>query len=103
MYSARKNIANFSDEYSVWKPPTISPSPSGRSNGIRFDSPIMVTMYVRNEGISSTAYQMCRWPATISDVDIDPANMNTATNDRPIAISYEITWALDRRPPSSEY
>ena len=25
MYSARKIIANFSDEYSVWKPPTSSP------------------------------------------------------------------------------
>src|SRR5215467_7237562 len=32
-YSARKNSANFSDEYSVWYPPTSSPSPSGRSNG----------------------------------------------------------------------
>jgi hypothetical protein len=29
MYSARKNSANFSDEYSVWKPPTSSPSASG--------------------------------------------------------------------------
>jgi len=24
-YSARKNSANFSEEYSVWKPPTSSP------------------------------------------------------------------------------
>ena len=39
MYSARKNSANFSDEYSVWKPPTSSPSASGRSNGARFVSP----------------------------------------------------------------
>src|SRR3569833_1393854 len=39
MYSARKNSANFSDEYSVWKPPTSSDSASGRSNGARFVSP----------------------------------------------------------------
>ena len=42
MYSARKNSANFSDEYSVWKPPTSSPSPSGRSNGSRLVSPTIV-------------------------------------------------------------
>src|SRR5215468_1020250 len=39
MYSARKNSANLSDEYSVWKPPTSSDSASGRSNGARLVSP----------------------------------------------------------------
>src|SRR5207253_5057855 len=34
-YSARKNSANFIEEYSVWKPPTSSDSASGRSNGAR--------------------------------------------------------------------
>ena len=38
-YSARKNSANFSDEYSVWKPPTSSLSASGRSKGARLVSP----------------------------------------------------------------
>ena len=38
-YSARKNRANFSEEYSVWKPPTSSPSASARSNGARLVSP----------------------------------------------------------------
>ena len=41
MYSARKNSANFSELYSVWKPPTSSPSASGRSNGARLVSPII--------------------------------------------------------------
>src|SRR5215475_7227994 len=36
-------------------------------------------------------------------VDIVPAVRNTATIDRPIATSYEITCAADRRPPSSGY
>src|SRR5262245_24535280 len=40
MYSARKNSANLSEEYSVWKPPTSSDSASGRSNGARLVSPI---------------------------------------------------------------
>ncbi len=43
MYSASMNIANFSDEYSVWNPPTNSPSASGRSNGARLVSPTMAT------------------------------------------------------------
>ena len=38
-YSARKNSANFSDEYSVWNPPTSSDSASARSNGARLVSP----------------------------------------------------------------
>src|SRR5215469_15398040 len=41
-YSASWIIANFSEEYSVWYPPTSSPSPSGRSNGNRLVSPIIV-------------------------------------------------------------
>ena len=43
-YSARKNSANFSEEYSVWKPPASSPSASGRSNGSRLVSPTIVMM-----------------------------------------------------------
>src|SRR4028118_172649 len=39
MYSARKNMANFSEVYSVWKPPTSSLSASGRSHGARLVSP----------------------------------------------------------------
>src|SRR6478672_13578427 len=38
-YSASMNIANLIDEYSVWNPPTSSPSASGRSNGALLVSP----------------------------------------------------------------
>ena len=41
-YSASMNIANLIDEYSVWKPPTSSPSASGMSNGARLVSPTIV-------------------------------------------------------------
>src|SRR3954462_10882112 len=68
-------------------------------------------------GMSTMAYQLgtcsCRpnnetslpfaWAETISLVDIVWAVRNTATMDRPIATSYEIIWALERRPPSSGY
>ena len=40
-YSASMNMANRSDEYSVWNPPTSSPSASGRSKGARLVSPTM--------------------------------------------------------------
>src|SRR4029450_8752101 len=40
---------------------------------------------------------------TICDVDIVPAVMNTATMDSPIATSYEIICALDRRRTSRGY
>jgi hypothetical protein len=38
MYSARKNSAKVTPEYSTWKPATISDSPSATSNGERFVS-----------------------------------------------------------------
>ncbi len=41
MYSAMKNMAKRIEEYSVWNPPTSSPSASGRSNGARLVSPTM--------------------------------------------------------------
>src|SRR5258708_36575569 len=37
-YSAKKNVAYLNPEYSVMCPATISDSPSGTSNGVRFDS-----------------------------------------------------------------
>src|SRR5437588_177897 len=87
---------------------------TAETNTIRPDSPIIVNTYTMNDGSSSTAYHdgVCSvtpptcttlplaCAATISDVDSDPENRNTATNDSPIAISYEITCALERSPPS---
>src|SRR3954454_451806 len=73
MYSARKNIANLIDAYSVWNPPTSSPSASGRSNGARFVSPTIAIRYMTNDGKSGSAYQRLCCADTISDVDSDPA------------------------------
>src|SRR5437660_1391663 len=43
------------------------------------------------------------WASTIWEVDIEPAVMNTATMDSPIATSYEIICADDRSAPRSGY
>lgn len=58
---------------------------------------------MRNDGSSRKMYQVCSWEATMPDVDIVPASRKTAANDNAIAISYEITCAVERRPPSSGY
>ena len=72
-YSASMNIANFSDEYSVWKPPTSSPSASGRSKGARLVSPTIEVTYTRNDGSSRNTYQVPSWAATMPEVDMVPA------------------------------
>src|ERR1700756_970459 len=60
-YSASMNIANFNDEYSVWKPPTSSPSASGRSNGARLVSPTIEVAYTKNDGSSRNTNQVPFW------------------------------------------
>src|SRR5215204_4678269 len=72
-YSARKNSANFSDEYSVWKPPTSSDSASGRSNGARLVSPTIAMTNTAKLGMSSQPNQPDACALTMSAVDSDPA------------------------------
>ena len=73
-YSARKNSANFSDEYSVWKPPTSSDSASGRSNGARLVSPtIAITKTTKLGHQQQHEPARCACAATMSAVDSDPA------------------------------
>ncbi len=71
-YSARKNSANLSDEYSVWNPPTSSPSPSGRSKGARLVSATIATTNSRKLGSSGIASQSPSCASTIREVDIEP-------------------------------
>ena len=89
MYSARKNSANFSEVYSVWKPPTSSPSASGqverRAVGLADH---------RRRVDDERDRQRQRVPAcaagraTISEVDIVPdVDEDARRSDRPIAIS----------------
>src|SRR3954447_18758843 len=73
-YSARKNSANFNDEYSVWNPPTNSDSASGRSNGARLVSPTIAITKTAKLGINSNAFhRLVLCEATMSAVDSDPA------------------------------
>src|ERR1700761_103439 len=71
-YSARKNSANFSDEYSVWKPPTSSDSASARSNGARFGPPPMETAKIPKLTGRTQPYQPLSCAATMSAVDSEP-------------------------------
>src|SRR5450759_860999 len=73
MYSARKNIANFSEEYSVWKPPTSSLSASGRSNGARLVSPTQEMPEITHESWTAMINHRLRWASTIWLVDSEPA------------------------------
>src|SRR5437763_17168734 len=61
MYSASMNIANFRDEYSVWNPPTSSPSASGKPKGALLVSPTIDVTYTRNEGSSRKTHQVPCW------------------------------------------
>src|SRR3954466_13286556 len=72
-YSARKKSANFSDEYSVWNPPTSSLSASGRSKGARLVSPTMEIANTTKLTGSSQMYQPLSCAATMSAVESDPA------------------------------
>src|SRR5438105_6310994 len=70
MYSAMKKVAYLNPEYSVMWPATISDSPSGTSNGVRFDSTRPETKNRRNAvaphgvktnqcGMKPKTYELC--------------------------------------------
>src|SRR5665647_1017689 len=71
-YSERKNSANFSEEYSVWKPPTSSLSASARSKGARLVSPTIDTTYTAKLPSSTTMNQRSACAATMAVVDKEP-------------------------------
>src|SRR3569832_416687 len=91
-YSARKNSANFSDEYSVWKPPTSSDSASGRSNGARLVSPTIAMTNTTKLGTSSQPNQPVAWAPTKTTKNNNPTKKNTTTNNKPNTNTKEITW-----------
>src|SRR3954452_7365173 len=72
-YSARKKSANFSDEYSVWNPPTSSDSASARSNGARLVSPTIEIATTTKPTGNSQMYQPLSCAETMSAVESDPA------------------------------
>src|SRR4051794_12358866 len=103
MYSAMKNEPKRMPPNSVLKPPTISESPSARSNGGRLVSANPATRNTQKPTNWGTMYQRlcCAW--TISVSDIDCAWITTPRRERPSAISYEISCAAERIAPRNEY
>ncbi len=103
-YSPRKNRPNFIAEYSVWKPPTSSCSDSGRSNGSRLVSAKALTRNSRKPSGWTKIPQT--WRSCHSIIVLrssEPQTRIIPRIDIPSGISYEINWALDRRPPRNEY
>src|SRR3954447_919588 len=76
-YSPRKNRPKVIAPYSTWKPPTISLSPSGRSNGARLVSARVEMKKMTNIGNSGMKNQMRSWAATMSVRFSDPAQSST--------------------------
>src|SRR5881396_362854 len=88
MYSAIKNVAYLNPEYSVMWPATISDSPSGTSNGVRFDSTKPETKNKMNAvaphgvktnqcGTKPNTYELC--VATILSGLSEPTIMTTGS------------------------
>src|SRR5210317_597797 len=70
-YSARKNSANATPEYSTWKPATISDSPSATSKGARLVSATPAIQYTTNNGNSGKINHWLTppdWALTISPI-----------------------------------
>src|ERR1051326_9134521 len=87
-YSAMKKAAYLNPEYSVMCPATISDSPSGTSNGVRFDSTKPDTKNNRNaaaphgvntnqRGTTPNVYSRCA--ATIVSGISEPTTMTTGS------------------------
>src|SRR5690349_15807222 len=85
-----------------------SDSASGRSKGNRFVSAKADTKKMKKAIVQPNTFHasghcpdVC-W-ATMALSDTFPDIKSTGIVAMPIAISYEIIWALDRRPPNSAY
>src|SRR3954453_16390907 len=85
-YSARKKVAYLNPEYSVICPATISDSPSGTSNGVRFDSTRLDTKNkmkatapqgVKTNQCGMTSNVYLDWAATIASGDNEPTTITT--------------------------
>src|SRR4029453_3536647 len=96
MYSAMKKVAYLNPEYSVMWPATISDSPSGTSNGVRFDSTRPDTKNKMNavaphgvktnhRGTTPSAYSACAAPilSGVSQPTTLPTGSNVIMRDSP--------------------
>lgn len=102
-YSARKKKANTIEEYSKLNPATSSASASGRSKGARFVSAITETKNIIATGSIGNKKIIAVCAATISVNEIELADKKTGSKQIEIETSYDIIWALDRKPPKNEY
>ena len=102
-YSARKNIAKGSVEYSTLKPDMSSDSPSVRSSRARLVSARAEINHIMASGHDGKISHSCSCVVVRVDRVKDP--FITSTDKRKIAsvTSYEIVCATARRAPISAY
>ena len=103
-YSAVMKVMNFTPLNSVWKPATISDSPSATSKGLRLASANIETRKSRKPTGWTTMPQV--WAACHSTTWVRlrlPTSISMPITDSPMETSYEIIMAEARMPPSSEY
>lgn len=104
LYSAKKNIANIIEEYSVLYPATSSASASVKSKGVLFVSANMEIKKIIAQGNSGKRYHPVRsCEMTIFVRFNDPVSKITGSIDNPIATSYEIICAAERNDPKNAY
>src|SRR3954468_1339888 len=102
-YSPRKNRPKIMAPYSTWKPPTISLSPSGRSNGARLVSASVEMKKTTNIGNSGRKNQTRSCAMTMSLRFSDPAQSRTVTMTKPKLTSYDTICAAERSAPRKAY
>src|ERR1039458_2811237 len=107
MNSARQNMPNRIEEYSVWNPPTSSESASVRSNGGRVSSAVMAIMKKMNGTKPRRMRFQFQNPfdcaATMARVEMEWLTSTTVTTVMPSAASYEMTCADALTDPRSGY
>ncbi len=86
-YSPRKNSPKVIAPYSTWNPPTISLSPSARSNGARLVSARIEMKNTMNMGNSGMKNHTCSWARTICVRFRLPAQSSTVTMTKPMLTS----------------
>ena len=87
-YSASMNMANFSDEYSVWETADQLALGLGQveRGAVGLADHRGDVHRERNDGNRRTTYQVFSWAATIPTSPWCPRIQNTAANDSAIAI-----------------
>jgi hypothetical protein len=103
LYSAKKNKAKITPEYSTLKPATNSASASGKSKGALLVSANIEMKKITIKGNKGKKYQISDCFSIISIKFKEPEQRITASTVKPKETSYEIICAADLKAPNKAY